>query len=414
MGATATRPDKLRPRLAFSEILNFAYETSRANKVRFTLTGVGMVMGTASLILVVTVGMTGRQYMLGLIQSIGSNEIWAEYRSGGPRIGGAASDFLTIDDMVAVRNQLPEVVAATPVVSLGERIPFGGGTERDVSVLGVDPDYLRIRNLVVVSGRFFDFQDEQQHNKVAVITRSMAQQVYGSPQSAVGHVIKLSGLPFTVIGTFRESVDTFGQTEVVDNTMVIPYSVSRYLSTTNNVNLMYFSVASASMVAPTTLKIKQVLESRHRAESVYSVENLSQLVALADKTATAVTLILLAVSTVVLVVSGIGIMNIMLATVTSRTREIGIRKALGATNREICIQFLSEAIIISIGGGIIGVLIGLAIPFSARFLTGYRIPISGLSAIVGIAVSSFVGILFGTVPAVNAGKLNPIESLRYE
>jgi putative ABC transport system permease protein len=242
----------------------------------------------------------------------------------------------------------------------------------------------------------------------------MAQQVYGSPEAAVGRIIKLSGLPFTVIGAFRERVDTFGQTEVTDDTMVIPYSVSRYFTDNTNVRLLYFSVADPSMVVPATLQIKNVLQSRHRAESVYSVSNLSQLVDLADKTANALTLVLLGVAAVVLLVSGIGIMNIMLATVSARIREIGIRKALGATNREIRFQFLSEAILISVGGGLIGVVVGLAIPYSVRFLTQYRIPISGLSAIVSIVVSSLVGILFGTVPAVKAAKLDPVESLRYE
>jgi putative ABC transport system permease protein len=157
-----------------------------------------------------------------------------------------------------------------------------------------------------------------------------------------------------------------------------------------------------------------VIQSRHRAESVYSVTNLTQLVSIADKTANALTMVLLAVAAIVLLVSGIGIMNIMLATVSSRIREIGIRKALGATNREIRFQFLSEAIVISVGGGLIGVVLGLALPYSIRFLTEYRVPISGLSAIVAIVVSSLVGILFGTVPAARAAKLDPVESLRYE
>jgi putative ABC transport system permease protein len=230
----------------------------------------------------------------------------------------------------------------------------------------------------------------------------------------VGKTIKLSGLPFTVIGTFHERVNTFGQSEVTTNTLLIPYSVSRYFMQTPEVKLLYFSVADSSMVSSVTEKIHKVIQSRHRAESVYNVTNLTELVALADKAANALTMVLLAVAAVVLLVSGIGIMNIMLATVSARIREIGIRKALGATNREIRYQFLSEAILISVGGGLVGVVIGLAIPYSVRFLSEYRIPISGLSAIVAIVVSSLVGILFGTVPATRASKLDPVESLRYE
>jgi putative ABC transport system permease protein len=180
------------------------------------------------------------------------------------------------------------------------------------------------------------------------------------------------------------------------------------------VRQIYFSVADPSMVLPATAGVKRVIQSRHRPESLYSVENLTQLVSVADKTANALTLVLFLIAAITLLVSGIGIMNIMLATVSSRIREIGIRKAIGATNREIRFQFLSEAILISLAGGLVGVVIGLAIPFSVRFLTEYRIPISGLSAIVAILVSSLVGILFGTVPATRAAKLDPVESLRYE
>jgi len=157
-----------------------------------------------------------------------------------------------------------------------------------------------------------------------------------------------------------------------------------------------------------------VIQSRHRPESNYIVQNLTELVTVADRTANALTLVLLLVAAVTLLVSGIGIMNIMLATVTSRIREIGIRKAIGATNAEIRFQFLSEAILISLIGGLGGVVIGLLLPYSVRFLTEYRIPISGLSAIVAIVVSSLVGIIFGTMPAARAAKLDPVESLRYE
>jgi putative ABC transport system permease protein len=230
----------------------------------------------------------------------------------------------------------------------------------------------------------------------------------------VGKVLKVSGLPFTIIGTFRERVDTFGQSEVTSNTMVIPYTVGRYFSDTPEVKQLYFSATEPSMVVPVTEQIRKVIQSRHRSESVYGVENLTELVAVANRTANALTLVLLLVAAVTLLVSGIGIMNIMLATVSARIREIGIRKAVGATNQEIRFQFLSEAILISLVGGVAGVIIGLALPFSVRFFTAYRIPISGLSAIVAIVVSSLVGILFGTVPAARAAKLDPVESLRYE
>jgi putative ABC transport system permease protein len=410
--ATTTPGASRKPKLVFGEILSFAYDTFCSSKVQFSLTALGMVIGTASLILVVTIGMTGKQYVLNQIQSIGVNMMEAEYFGGIQE--NAVPDFLTIDDMHAVLQRVSGIVAASPVVPLDDRIPIGTGKERDLHVLGVLPAYSSVRNLVVVSGRFFDAEDDQAHNKVGVMQQKLAEQLYGSGEHAVGQVVKFRGLPFTVIGTFRERVDTFGQSEVTENSMLIPYSVSRYFTSTPNVRQLYFSAADPSLVVSVTEQIRKVIQSRHRPESNYVVQNLTSLVSLADRAANALTLVVLLIATVTLMVGGIGIMNIMLATVTSRIHEIGIRKAIGATNAEIRFQFLSEAILISLVGGVGGVLIGLAVPFSVRFLTEYRIPISGLSVIVAIIVSAVVGILFGTVPAARAAKLDPVESLRHE
>ena len=404
----------LRPSMAVGEIFAFAYDTFMSNKVRFALTALGMVIGTASLILVVTIGLTGKQYILRQIQAIGANMIYVEYSGGAQRITASAPDPLTVDDVRAVQEQISSVTYATPLVALNERIAAGSGKEKDITVMGAAPEYARVRNLIVLSGRFFDGGDAQSRNKVGVLTQKMAEELYGSSDAAVGQIIKLSGLPFTVIGTFKEGVDTFGQSEVQDYTMLIPYTVSRYFTENAAVKQIFFTVASAEDVLPATAQIQRVIRSRHRPESVYTVSNLTQLLTVADRTANALTVGLFLIAAVTLLVSGIGIMNIMLATVSSRIREIGIRKAIGATNREIRFQFLAEAVLISLVGGIIGIVIGLAIPFSVRFLTAYRIPISGLSAIIAILVSSLVGVLFGTLPATRAAQLDPVESLRYE
>ncbi len=395
--------------MAFGEIVSFAYETFSGDKVRFALTALGMVVGTASLILVVTIAMTGKRYVLDQIQGIGVNMIVVEYQGG-----GHGRDFLTVDDMNAVLLQVPGIVAASPVVPLSDRIPIGLGRERDLHLLGVLPQYTDVRNLVILSGRFFDAQDEQARNKVGVITKELAEQLFGSVDDAVGKVIKLSGLPLTIIGTFRERVNTFGRSEVTDNTVVIPYTVSGYFTSSPEVRQIYFSAAEPSLVIPVTEDIQKVIQSRHRPESVYFVQNLTEVVAMADRTANALTLVLLLIATVTLLVSGIGIMNIMLATVSTRITEIGIRKAIGATNRDIRFQFLSEAILISLVGGFVGVIFGLALPLSVRFFTEYRLPISALSVIVAIMVSSLVGILFGTAPATFAAGLDPVESMRHE
>src|SRR6202167_2059236 len=411
MPIIATSAPNHPPKLVLGEIISFAYDTFCSNKVRFALTALGIIIGTASLILVVTIGMTGKQYVLNQIQSIGLNMIEAEYYSGAQE---NAADFLTIDDMQAVLQRVSGVVSASPVVPLDERIAIGAGKERDLHVLGVLPEYGSVRNLVVVSGRFLGAKDDQAHNKVGVIQQKLAQELYGSVEQAVGKVVTLGGLPFTVIGTFRERVNTFGQSEVTDNSMVIPYSVSRYFTGTPYVRQLYFSAADSSLVIPLTEQIHRVIQSRHRPASNYVMQNLTSLVSLAERSANALTIVSLLIAIVTLLVGGLGIMNIMLATVASRIHEIGIRKAIGATKAEIRFQFLSEAILIAAVGGVGGIVVGLALPLSVRFLTEYRIPISGLSVIVAVLASAMIGILFGTVPAARAAELDPVESLRYE
>jgi putative ABC transport system permease protein len=400
--------------IGLSETVNFAYDAFSSNKLQFLLTTLAMAVGTASVILVATVGLTGKQYILRQLQSIGTNMIYADYQGGSQRID-STPDPMNIRDVQAVREAVPSIVAASPTVSLGDRINVGGAKQSDILILGVDPDYLHVRNLVLLAGRFFDEEDSAGRNKVGVISEKLAIKLYMSSEAAVGRVVKLSGgLPFTIVGVFKESVDTFGQSDIQDDTMLIPYTVSRFFIPSGEVRQIYFSVATSQDVIPATAAIKRVLQSRHRAESVYSVENLTHLLEVAARIADALTVVLMLVAFVTLLVSGIGIMNIMLATVTSRIREIGIRKAVGATNREIRFQFLAEAILISFVGGIAGIVAGLAVPYSVRFLTDYRIPISGVSAIIAILVSAIVGIVFGTVPASRASQLDPVESLRYE
>jgi putative ABC transport system permease protein len=382
--------------------------------VRFTLTALGMVIGTASLILVVTIGLTGKQYVLQQIQSIGANMIFAEYNGGAIYSAEAANDYMTIEDLNAVRQQVPNITASSPLIELHDHITVPGGKERDVLVLGVSAEYFWVRNLEVLTGRFLEDNDAQTRGKVAVITKNLANTMYGSTESAVGQVIKLSGLPFMVVGTFRERVNTFGQSEISDDTILIPYTVARFFTNNDNVKQLFFSMADSSDIPAATLAIQRVLQSRHRPESVYRVDNLAQLLAVAGKIANALTTVLLLVAVLTLLVSGVGIMNIMLATVNARIREIGVRKAVGATHAEILAQFLTEAVLISLIGGFVGIAIGMALPISVRLLTNYRIPISGWSVIIAVMVSSLIGVMFGTMPAARAARLDPVESLRWE
>lgn len=401
--------------MVFTEILRLAYDSFCSSKVRFALTALGMVIGTASLILVVTIGLTGKQYVLAQIQGIGANMIYAYYEGGSnTSVNTQPQDNLTVEDLRAVENQVPGIIAASPMLEIHDRIAAGGGKERDILVLGVDPQYQTVRNLLILAGRFYDDDDSMTRAKVAVVTQPFAQRMYGGQNAAVGQTVKISTLPFTIIGTFKERVETFGQSEIAGDTILIPYTVARYFTGTEAVKQIFFSVADASDVPAATDAIHKVIQSRHRPESVYHVENLTQLITVAENAANALTIVLLLIATVTLVVSGVGIMNIMLANVRARIREIGIRKAVGATHREIKLQFLIEAISISLLGGLVGTILGLAVPLSVRFLTDYRIPISGLSAIIAVFVASLVGIIFGTLPATRAAQLDPVEALRYE
>jgi putative ABC transport system permease protein len=401
--------------MPFTEIARLAIDSFKQSKIRFMLTALGMVIGTASLILVVTIGMTGKQYILNQIQSIGANMVYAYYETGGSAaVSTVQQDQLTVDDVTAVRNQVPGIAASSPMLEIHDRIAIGGGKERDILVLGVDPEYRIVRNLVIVTGRFFDDEDSLSRNKVALVTPSFAKKAFGSSQGAIGRNLKVNGLPFVVIGVFKERVQTFGMSEIADDTVLIPFNVGRYFTSSDAITQAFFTVSDPGNVPAATEQIRKVLQSRHRPESSYRVDNLTQVIDVAGKTANSLTIVLLCISAVTLIVSGVGIMNIMLANVRARIREIGIRKAVGATNREIRMQFLTEAVFISLSGGAIGTLIGMAIPFSVRFFTDYRIPISGLSAVIAIVVASMVGIIFGTVPAARAAEMDPVTSLHYE
>jgi putative ABC transport system permease protein len=402
--------------MLLSEILKLALDSFRSAKMRFVLTALGMVIGTASVILVVTIGLTGRQYVLDLIQKFGTNSVEVEYAGGGATAAERVryTDYLTREDERAVDAQLPNVMYSSPVMDMHDRISFGGGVVKDTLVLGVSPQYQFIHNLIVTDGRFFDDTDETTHQKCAVISELFAKERYGSTDSSIGRSFEISGIPFTVIGVFRMSVNDFGQSEIADQTILIPYSVVRYFTGTERVNQIYFSMRSMDEVPDAANEIKRIITSRHRPNSVYKAQTLKELLDVAAKSADALTAVLVLVAAVTLAVGGVGIMNIMLANVRARIREIGIRKALGATYREIKLQFLSEAIIISLTGGIVGTIVGLAVPLSIRFFTDYKLPISPWSVIVALTAAIVVGVIFGTVPATRAAQLDPVDALKYE
>jgi len=395
------------------EAIRFSWQALRASPIRSLLTGLGMAIGTASVILVVTISLTSRDYILEQVQGIGSNIIFAYYASAGGSTVSEA-DYIKMPDVQAIRQELTsDIVAATGVMSNFDRILIGG-KEQDVKVIGTDQDYKAVRNIVISSGRFLDEGDLTLRTKAALLTDQLATRMFGGRAAALSQVIKLYGLEFTVVGTFHEKVETFGQSEVERDTILIPITVLRYFTPVERIDPLYVQVRSPQEVDRVATRLQEILEARHRPGARYRVDTLTAILNAAKNISLILSLVLVLVSAITLLISGIGIMNIMLVTVTERTREIGVRLAVGASPKEILLQFLTEAILVSLSGGLVGILAGVALPLSVQLFADIRIPISPVAIVVAFGVSCLVGLVFGMLPANRAAHLHPTEALRYE
>jgi putative ABC transport system permease protein len=396
------------------EALRFSTQALRANPIRSLLTALGMVIGTASVILVVTISLTSRDYILEQIEGIGSNIIFAYFVTAGETSVAADADYIKMADVEAMRQELrSDIVAATGVMSNAAQILIDGRMQ-DVKVNGSDQDYQAVRNIVIGSGRFLDLGDVTHREKVALLTDHLAERLYGSRTAALNQVIRLYGLPFTVIGTFHEKVETFGQSEVERDTVLIPITVLRYFTRVERIDPLYVQVRAPQEVDRVAGRVQEILEARHRPGARYRVDTLTAILNAAKNISLILSVVLILVSAITLVISGIGIMNIMLVTVTERTREIGVRLAVGASAQKILLQFLTEAMMLSLSGGLLGILVGVAIPLSVGLFADIRIPISWLAIVVAFGVSCLVGLIFGILPANRAAHLSPTEALRYE
>jgi putative ABC transport system permease protein len=364
------------------------------------------------MVLVVTIALSGKQYILDQIEGVGSNIVYAKLVREGQ--SSALADEISEADMEAVRTGIPDVVEVAGTRGMATTI-VSGGLERPVELVGVTQGFQRVRKLVLVKGRMLDADDFSGRSKVCIITEELARRMFPGEDSS-GKDLRVGEFVFTVVGVFRERVSTFGQSEIKSESAVVPFPVMRSFGEVNFIRTLYAQAARPEQVLPVTRQVQRILQGRHRPGAVYQVENLTSLLQAAANISLALTIILLLVAFIALVISGIGIMNIMLVTVTQRTREIGIRKAIGAPRREILLQFLLEALFISGAGAIAGIVIAVSIPLLVQpFLPGnLRVPISWISVVVAFTVTCLAGVLFGYLPASRAAQLQPTESLRYE
>jgi putative ABC transport system permease protein len=399
--------------MEFRESMMVAIEALRANKVRAVLTSIGVIIGSASIVLVVTVALTSRKYVISQIEAVGSNLIWAEMVRTPDKVQPLSHE-LTLEDMHAVKNAIPGIVAVAGISDMPMTVLASGKT-RPVALIGVTEGYQQIRKLVVLRGRYFDAADMESRSKVCMVTKELAQKVFGA-ENPIGRSLRMGELTFTVIGVFHERVATYGLSEMQEDSVLIPFPLMRYYKGRDVLSSLYAQGSDPELVNSLEAQMTRLLKSRHPPEAEYRVQTLTAILGAAKTISYALTVVLLLIACIAMLISGIGIMNIMLVTVRERTREIGVRKAIGAPRKEIMAQFLIEAFLISGGGAVLGILIGLAIPVAVQqVLPGnLRVPISGTSVVVAFLVSSLTGLFFGWLPANQAAKLDPVESLRYE
>lgn len=401
--------------MKLGEVLRSSYAALKANRVRTLLTSLGLVIGNASVILVVSISLTSTEFILDQIRGIGSNVVWAYFEAGSRDSEQSAADFVKLADVEAIRTKLASRIVAVTATMPSHNSLVIRGKPQDTSVLGVDEYYPKVRNLKLLSGRYFDADEVKQRAKVTLLTEPLARLLYGDSQAAVGKPLKVKDHQFVVIGVFRERVQSFGLSELAERSMVVPITVLRYYNRVERVDPLYIQAKRAEDVEGLTADVKMILESRHRKGARYFVDNLGAILDTAKNISLILTFVLILVAAIALIISGIGIMNIMLVTVTERTKEIGTRMAVGASRREILAQFLMEAVLISTGGGLLGIVVGVSGPLLAQVLVPeFGVAISPLSVIVAFFVSFAVGLVFGMLPANRASQLNPIEALRYE
>lgn len=408
--------------IPITSIINIALRALKANMMRSLLAILGIIIGVGAVTAMLAIGTGAREKISAQISSLGSNLVLVlpgATTQGGIRMGAGTQQTLTMLDAEAIAKECSFVIAVAPVISGTAQVVFGN-QNWSTAVLGTTPDMFTVREWEIMSGRFLTEQDVRSGTKVAVIGQTVAEKLFGD-LDPVGKLIRIKKIPFEVVGVLgRKGQSLTGQDQ--DDIIYVPLTTAQRTLFGNilpgRVRLIYAKAVSLEAIPQATEQIKSLLRQRHRIaqgqEDDFTVMDLTQMLKTAEESAKTMSILLGAIASVSLIVGGIGIMNIMLVSVTERTREIGIRMAVGAKPKDIRMQFLIEAVFLTTVGGVLGLLLGVIASLIVSSLMQWPSTISILSVFIAFGFSAFVGILFGFYPAYKASMLNPIDALRYE
>ena len=404
----------------WTNLFKIAFKAIANNKLRTFLTMLGIIIGVASVITMLAIGQGSKQSIQSQISKMGSNMIMimpGAERRGGVRMGGSDMQTLKISDYNTLKQECTYLAAISPSVSSSGQFIFGGNNYSS-SISGVSQDYLTIRQLEVEDGDMFDDTDIAQSAKVCIIGKTIADNLFTNGENPVGQIIRFRNMPFTVIGVLKsKGYNTMGQDQ--DDVVLAPYTtVMKRILSVNYLSMIYASAINEGDTDQAIDEITEILRTNHKLQDGkadnFNVRSQEELSSMMTSTTTSMTILLACVAGISLIVGGIGIMNIMYVSVTERTKEIGLRMSVGARGVDILTQFLIEAVMISITGGIIGVLLGVGAAYGVKMFAGWPIAIQPMSVILSFAVCSITGIFFGWYPAKKAANLDPIEAIRYE
>jgi len=401
-----------------------AVRALRVNKLRSALTMLGIVIGVGAVITMVAVGSGAQARVAEQIQSLGSNMIIVlsgSVVSGGVRMGSGTQLTITEDDAWAIQREIPAVVSAAPTSRGGAQVVYGN-LNWATGIQGVTLEFFTAREWDVADGRLFSQEEIEGAGKVALVGQTVVASLFGD-SDPLGLVIRIKNVPFTVIGVLeRKGQTTFGQDQ--DDTVLIPLSTAKKKvlgasqANARSVGSIAVKVREARAMGEAEQEIRGLLRQRHRLQTFqdddFNIRNLTEVLQSQEASSRVLTLLLAAIASVSLLVGGIGIMNIMLVSVTERTREIGLRMAVGARGRDILLQFLVEAVTLSLIGGAIGIATGLGGSYSIAYFAQWHTLVSTEAVLVAFAFAAAVGVFFGFYPARKAAALNPIDALRYE